>query len=128
MSDMKYIKQSHHKGLLRVHRLRQVRPGRNNTGQVVELNPRGTFQISQSVKNSLPQVIDIIVRVLVLHDLYGEMDLLVVAIPRNEGIVFGNIIVDFDAQGHSRLVCPTSRHVLDSITSTPHHQRRHAEA
>ncbi len=93
----------------------------------MKLYARGTFQVSHPLKNCLPQVVNIIVRVLVLHYLHGKMDLLVVAIALEERVVFGNVVVNLDPQSHSCLVCPASRHIFYGVTTTSNHHRRYCE-
>lgn len=56
------------------------------------------------------------------------MNLLVEAVALEERVVFGDVIVYFDAQGSSCLEGPAARHVLNSIPAASDQEGRNAKA
>lgn len=56
------------------------------------------------------------------------MDLLVKAVALEERVVFGDVIVYFDAQGSSCLEGPAARHVLYGVAAAPDQEGWNAEA
>ena len=124
---LRIIKDSHHEGLLLVHRFRKVRPRRYHTRQIVELNARSTLEVPQTLKDHLAQIIDLIARIFVLNHLHREVDFLLVAVTLVEGVVFGNIVIDLHAQSHSGFVGPAPRHIFNRVSASAHHHRGYSK-
>ena len=72
-------------------------------------------------KHFFSQIVKILWCVFILDCFDWEVDLLIKTISWVVLIVFWNSIVYLYPQSHASLISPTSRYILDGITSTSHH-------
>lgn len=90
----------------------------------MELHPRSNLHILEVLVDCLPHVVYIISTVSILHHLHREMYFLVERVSMIKGIVFWDVVIDFNSKSYSRLIGPTARNVLDRITTASHHDSR----